>query len=85
MTEPHPREDLTGEDVARKLLILLRDAGYDVEREDLAVEPLLPAGLPDEPAPGWGSPRSRPTIRRRGVDPGKTWSPTTPTGTPPSL
>lgn len=51
LTEPHPGEDLTGEDVARKLLILLRDAGYDVEREDLAVEPLIPGGLPDEPDP----------------------------------
>ena len=47
LTEPHPREDLTGEDVARKLLILLREAGYAVEREDLVVEPLVPAGLND--------------------------------------
>jgi aspartokinase/homoserine dehydrogenase 1 len=51
LTEPHPKEDLTGEDVARKLLILLREAGYPVEREDLLVEPLVPSGLPPEPDP----------------------------------
>jgi homoserine O-acetyltransferase len=49
LTEPHPREDLTGEDVARKLLILLREAGYDVDRADLAVQPLVPVDLPAEP------------------------------------
>lgn len=50
-TEPHPGEDLSGEDVARKLLILLREAGFGFEREDVLGEPLLPDG-PDEPDPG---------------------------------
>ena len=49
-TEPHPAEDLSGEDVARKLLILLREAGFGIEREDILGEPLVP-GLPVEPDP----------------------------------
>ena len=50
-TEPDPREDLAGEDVARKLLILLRLAGTPVERGDLEVEPWLPAEPWSELAP----------------------------------
>ena len=30
--EPNPLIDLSGEDVARKLLVLLRTAGYTIER-----------------------------------------------------
>ncbi len=41
-TEPDPREDLSGKDVQRKILILSREAGYPLEMEDITIEPLLP-------------------------------------------
>ena len=47
-TEPDPRQDLSGGDVARKLLILGRAAGFDLEATDVRVEPLAP-DWPDLP------------------------------------
>lgn len=41
-TEPDPRLDLTGKDVIRKLLILVREAGYKMEFEDIECDSFLP-------------------------------------------
>jgi aspartokinase/homoserine dehydrogenase 1 len=44
-TEPDPREDLSGIDVARKLIILAREMGLDVEMDSVQVESMVPEDL----------------------------------------
>ena len=44
-TEPDPREDLSGNDVARKLLILARQLGLTLELDDVQALNLVPAPL----------------------------------------
>ncbi len=41
-SEPDPRIDLSGGDVARKILILARESGYAVEMQDVKVERFVP-------------------------------------------
>ncbi|KAL3159243.1 hypothetical protein ABBQ32_011213 [Trebouxia sp. C0010 RCD-2024] len=46
-TEPDPREDLAGTDVARKMVILGRECGLAIEMQQVTVESLVPPQLAD--------------------------------------
>ena len=48
-TEPDPKIDLSGVDVARKILILARESGLGIELEDIANDPFLPKECLDTP------------------------------------
>lgn len=50
-TEPDPRDDLSGLDVARKILILARTIGRRVDLDDVAVEGLVPDSLREVDVP----------------------------------
>ncbi|MBU2427964.1 MAG: bifunctional aspartate kinase/homoserine dehydrogenase II [Gammaproteobacteria bacterium] len=45
LTEPDPRDDLSGKDVQRKLLVLARELGLTLDINDIELTPLLPPGL----------------------------------------
>ncbi|WP_070970510.1 bifunctional aspartate kinase/homoserine dehydrogenase II [Vibrio sonorensis] len=45
LTEPDPRCDLDGSDVMRKLVILARESGLEIEPENVKVESLVPESL----------------------------------------
>ncbi len=47
LTEPDPREDLSGKDVMRKLVILARDSGLSLEPDEVEVQSLVPEPLKD--------------------------------------
>ncbi|KAJ1554967.1 hypothetical protein HK096_010972 [Nowakowskiella sp. JEL0078] len=49
-TEPDPRDDLNGMDVARKVVILGRVAGVDLSTETLEIENIVPEQLRSEPS-----------------------------------
>lgn len=48
LTEPDPRVDLSGQDVMRKLVILAREAGYEIEPGQVRVESLVPKSCEGE-------------------------------------
>lgn len=50
-TEPHPRDDLSGLDVARKALILARELGLRLDLSDVKLEPFVPAEFLGEDDP----------------------------------
>merc|ERR1712050_236393 len=54
-TEPDPRDDLSGTDVQRKVTILARELGLNLELDDVPVNSLVPASLQN-----WDPPAGKP-------------------------
>ncbi len=54
-TEPDPRDDLSGMDVARKVLILARLIGQKLEMQDVTIQNLVPENLRNVPLPEFKS------------------------------
>merc|ERR1712050_234985 len=54
-TEPDPRDDLSGTDVQRKVTILARELGMNLELDDVPVNSLVPASLQN-----WSPPAGKP-------------------------
>lgn len=48
-TEPDPRDDLSGLDFARKMLILARETGLPAELQNVKIQPILPQNCIDAP------------------------------------
>jgi len=46
-TEPDPRDDLSAKDIARKAIILAREAGYPLEETAVQIEPLISQKIAD--------------------------------------
>ncbi len=49
-TEPDPRDDLSGKDFMRKVMILARDAGYTTEEKDVELGAILPESCMKAPS-----------------------------------
>ncbi|HEU5136400.1 MAG TPA: bifunctional aspartate kinase/homoserine dehydrogenase I [Steroidobacteraceae bacterium] len=66
-TEPDPRDDLSGTDFVRKVIILGREMGLKLEMKDVQVESLIPAGLEKGTIDDFldGLPKYDPEMKRR--------------------
>jgi homoserine O-acetyltransferase len=64
LAEPDPAADLSGEDVARKLLVVLRLAGYQIDREQIELTPLLPPRGASQSVADWLAKASQPWRER---------------------
>jgi bifunctional aspartokinase / homoserine dehydrogenase 1 len=49
-TEPDPRDDLSGLDFARKMLIIARETGMKMEFEEMEIQPILPDSCLNAPS-----------------------------------